>query len=184
MKKNKKWNKNKIGLPFIIGIIVFVIASLFGLNYLSNKTNQQGTESLNQNVDINVATFPEEGRDHTENKVSYKTFPPTSGNHSENPANYGFYEKPVPFENLVHSLEHGDIVIYYNSSISQKELESLREISSITYKGSGIEVVPNNEIKKPIVLTAWTKMLELDSVDSKQIKQFIYDFIYEGPEKL
>lgn len=184
MKKNKKRNKNKSGLPFIIGIIVFVIASLFGLNYLSNQKEEQGKEYLDQNVDINVATFSEEGTDHTENKVSYKTFPPTSGNHSENPANYGFYEKTVPFENLVHSLEHGDIVIYYNSSISQKELEILRKISSITYEGSGIEVVPNNDIEKPIVLTAWTKMLELDSVDTKQIKQFIYEFIYEGPEKL
>lgn len=166
-------------------MVVFVIASLFGLNYLSNKANHQGKETLNQNVDIDVKTFPEEGRVHTENKVSYETFPPTSGDHSQYPADYGFYDKPVPFENLVHSLEHGDIVIYYNNSlISQKELENLREISSITYRGSGIEVVPNNEIKKPIVLTAWTKMLELESVDSLQIKQFIYEFIYEGPEKL
>ncbi|KAA9014884.1 DUF3105 domain-containing protein [Niallia endozanthoxylica] len=33
-------------------------------------------------------------------------------------------------------------------------------------------------------MTAWTKMLKLDSVDTKRIKQFIYEFIYEGPEKL
>ncbi|WP_141432758.1 DUF3105 domain-containing protein [Bacillus sp. 03113] len=176
--------KQRSHLPFTIGLVLFIVGALVGLKYISDTDKSQGKEFLNQHVELKVNTFPEEGRVHTENHVNYKTFPPTSGDHSENPANYGFYEQPIPFENLVHSLEHGDIVIYYNSSVNEKELKALKEISEITYKGSGIEVVPNDEITTPIVLTAWTKMLELPSLDTKKIKQFIYEFIYEGPEKL
>lgn len=46
--------------------------------------------------------------------VDYQTEPPSSGNHYSCWAAYQTYGAPVPWGNLVHSLEHGAIVIVYN----------------------------------------------------------------------
>ncbi|MDC0706647.1 MULTISPECIES: DUF3105 domain-containing protein [Priestia] len=183
-KSNTNHKKKKI-IVVLASILATLILFLIGFSYLGYKAKLQNIEFLDQNTDIDVKTFPSEGRKHTKEKVTYKTFPPTSGNHNPTPADYGFYKSPVPFENLVHSLEHGDIVIYYNASLLKKnELKQLKELSEIIYKGSGIEVVPNSQIKEAVVLTAWTKMLNLQSFNEKKIKQFIYDYIYKGPEKI
>ena len=46
--------------------------------------------------------------------VDYQTEPPSSGNHYSCWAAYQTYTSPIPWGNLVHSLEHGAIVIVYN----------------------------------------------------------------------
>lgn len=179
----RKLTKRKL----VIGLITLFFSALtiFIICFFINNAKEDKTlEELNQQIQINVETLPDEGREHTEEPVSYQSFPPTSGNHHPKPAEYGFYVKEVKFEHLVHSLEHGDIVLYYQNSLSDEELAQLRELSQFTYKGSGVIVLPNKDIKAPIVLTAWTKKANLDSFDIKQIKQFIYDHINKGPEKL
>jgi hypothetical protein len=181
-KITKKTNK-KTGRNLFLIILISVIVLLALIAYLTNRSNSKAF--LDQHIDLSVQSFPAEGRGHVEGTVTYKTFPPTSGDHNINPATYGYYEVAVPFENLVHSLEHGDIVIYYDKSkLSEQDINGLKEVSKITHKGSGVEVVPNSDIDKPIVLTAWTKMLKLDGYDEAKIKQFMYEYIYEGPEKL
>ena len=46
--------------------------------------------------------------------VAYDTEPPSSGDHYSCWAAYQTYTSPVPWGNLVHSLEHGAIVFVYN----------------------------------------------------------------------
>jgi hypothetical protein len=181
-KTTRTTNKKKGRNIFLI-ILASVVVLLALIAFLTNRANSKAF--LNQNIDLQVQSFPAEGRGHVDGSVTYKTFPPTSGDHNPIPARYGFYEEAVPFENLVHSLEHGDIVIYYNKSkLNEQDMNGLKEISKITHIGSGVEVVPNSDIDKPIILTAWTKMLKLDKYDEAKIKQFMYDYIYDGPEKV
>jgi len=45
---------------------------------------------------------------------TYGTNPPSSGNHYQTWADYKTYDAPVPWGHLVHSLEHGAIVVVYN----------------------------------------------------------------------
>lgn len=47
-------------------------------------------------------------------QVKYNSNPPTSGKHYEEWTKAGFYDKPVADGHLVHSLEHGYIIISYN----------------------------------------------------------------------
>jgi hypothetical protein len=60
-----------------------------------------------------VASFPSEGRDHTDGTVTYRTNPPTSGRHNPAPAPDRVYPVAPPKENYVHSLEHGRIELQY-----------------------------------------------------------------------
>ncbi len=45
--------------------------------------------------------------------VEYKTNPPTSGNHFEIPSEDGAYFESPPMEHLVHSLEHGRVILWF-----------------------------------------------------------------------
>lgn len=47
-------------------------------------------------------------------KVSYNSNPPTSGDHYEEWTRSGIYDKPVADGYLIHSLEHGYVIISYN----------------------------------------------------------------------
>ena len=59
---------------------------------------------------------PDLGRDHVPDSTpaSYNSNPPTSGPHSVEWIRPGIYPDPQPDGKLVHSLEHGYIVISYN----------------------------------------------------------------------
>lgn len=59
------------------------------------------------------------GREHVPDGavISYNSNPPTSGPHYEQWAKAGVYQSPVPDGYLVHSLEHGYVIISYNCEI-------------------------------------------------------------------
>lgn len=63
-------------------------------------------------------TLPDEGRWHMEpgEHWEYRSTPPTSGPHDPKWIKAGFYGTSQTPEKLVHSLEHGDVVIYYDQA--------------------------------------------------------------------
>ncbi len=65
------------------------------------------------------AQFEDEGREHVAigTQVAYKTNPPTSGNHYAEWTKWGVYQTPRDDRNLLHSLEHGYIIMNYNCDI-------------------------------------------------------------------
>lgn len=58
----------------------------------------------------------QESRNHVPegSKVEYKFNPPTSGDHYPSWIKKGFYDEPRLDGNLVHSMEHGYVIIWYN----------------------------------------------------------------------
>jgi hypothetical protein len=63
-----------------------------------------------------VAQHPNEGAFHVDclPVPTYGTKPPSSGNHYPIWADFKTYATPVPWGHLVHSMEHGAVVIVYN----------------------------------------------------------------------
>lgn len=58
-----------------------------------------------------------QGRDHIAldaPHVPYDTNPPTAGPHYQNPVKAGIYDEPVADEYLVHNMEHGHVIVWYN----------------------------------------------------------------------
>jgi hypothetical protein len=45
----------------------------------------------------------------------YTSNPPTSGPHASSPAQFKVLDNPAPKENLLHSMEHGAVVVWYNT---------------------------------------------------------------------
>ena len=133
-----------------------------------------------------VISPADEGRDHIwpDHPVEYQTMPPTSGPHFPDPTAPGFYTTRPAFGYLVHSLEHGSVVIYYDPAQLSPEIEkSLRAfIKANSDPEMGIVAVPDADFKYPFILTAWDKMLKLDKYDPRVIRAFLAEYLGRGPE--
>lgn len=66
--------------------------------------------------------FPDLGRDHVEDisNVTYNSNPPTSGTHFAVWAKRGVYDRVISDGYLIHSLEHGYIVISYHCDVNDE----------------------------------------------------------------
>ena len=107
---------------------------------------------------------------------------PTSGIHSRVPVNPGFYRDSQPATKLVHSVEHGNIVIYYENP-GAEAIQLLKDWTSL-YGGQwdGVIATPSSGLGKAVVLTAWRKILTLDEFDPAAAAAFIDEFRGRGPE--
>lgn len=133
---------------------------------------------------VGTETLPDEGRWHLEPNEhwEYRSSPPTSGPHDPKWIDAGFYTTVQPPERLVHSLEHGEVVIYYDR-LAPSVRATLKEWAKRhPGKWDGVIVVPLPGLGQGIVLTAWRKRLRLDPFDAARAQAFLDAFLGHGPE--
>lgn len=94
----------------IIGSIILIIIIVLVWAYQASTKPLPGVAELQDD-----RTHVSEG-----SKVNYKFNPPTSGAHYPSWITKGFYLEPRPDGNLVHSLEHGYIIIWYDCEQNSK----------------------------------------------------------------
>ena len=143
-------------------------------------------QTIMGSADPDVETFPSEGQMHVPDgtPITYNTDPPTSGTHYPSPQPGGFYDTEIEAGYLVHSLEHGGVVIYYHApALTTAQLDALRARAA-DHPGSisQVVVVPRNDPVYPVILTAWTHRLRLTSYAQNRIDDFIGVFLGHGPE--
>src|SRR4051794_1087804 len=68
------------------------------------------------------------GQGHTTKKQVYKTNPPSSGAHDPTPAHDQAFLKNPGDEHLVHALEHGRVVYWFNPSASDEIRGDLKKL--------------------------------------------------------
>ena len=117
-----------------------------------------------------------------ESHEPYNSNPPTSGPHiGDGVAGPGIKDKPVSDELVVHSLEHGAVVLWYRQDLNEEEVERLKKVFS---EASGKKIMmPRQNMDTPIALTSWNYILKLEAVDEVKIKEFIEINNDRGPEK-
>lgn len=107
---------------------------------------------------------------------------PLSGPHDDIWTQPGFYASRQPPQRLVHALEHGNVVIYFDTPATMVR-ETLKNWASLyPAMWSGIVVTPMPGIGEAVVLTAWRRMLRLDTFDPVRAAAFIDVFRGRGPE--
>lgn len=131
-----------------------------------------------------VESIPSEGSDHLAvgQPYEYRSAFPTSGPHDPRWTSPGVYGTPQPPTQLVHALEHGNIVIYYDEP-GVEAMDRLKDWAEL-YDGqwSGLVVTRKPGLGKSVVLTAWTRRLSLDSFDAAAAAAFIDAYRGRGPE--
>lgn len=123
-----------------------------------------------------VSTY-EPSRNHVTTPVTYKQSPPVGGDHNPVWLNCGVYDKPVPNENAVHSLEHGAVWVTYSPDLPAGQVDSLVSNLPADY----VIVSPYKGLPSPVVASAWGTQLELDGVDDPRLGDFVREY-RQGPQ--
>jgi hypothetical protein len=112
--------------------------------------------------------------------VNYETFPPVSGQHAPGSAPCGVYNQQIPDETQVHMLEHGAVGIQYQPTL---EMETIRAIEAIVGDfDKDVFSAPYETMETPIVVSSWSRKMNLDSFDEEAVRAYIDEFAGEGPE--
>ena len=130
-----------------------------------------------------TANPPDAGSGHVETPVTYKSNPPSSGEHHPVPAEDTLYDDEQPKEPLVHSLEHGRIVMWVNPSADEEFLGQVKAL----YEEDPYHVIvtPDPSIPGPVAASAWTHILTCDRTSGATfdaIRAFKEKWRDKGPE--
>lgn len=177
-KQERSWLSGRI-IWIVGGVLAIIILAPVVLGFFDNGGDVPDA------LASEVEEFPDEGRDHVDNgtTVEYDTDPPTSGPHYPNWAEPLIHRENVPYEMLVHNLEHGHIVIYYSRDLSDEAASKITDLNN-EYNGDwdAVLAAPREDQDEELVLTAWTYMLELEEYDEELVDAFVDAYRGRGPE--
>ena len=177
------WRLLAIGGVLLVGALIIGLVLVFGGGPSESIGTQQpndGTEHLSAGTVFSEADRP------------YSSAPGTSGPHWDPSAlaNWGVYTTPQREEQLIHSLEHGGIVIWYDPDALDPD--QVAELSDYVNRqtSSGISgrykfiLSPwdGPDFAHPIAVTAWRQLLYLDEVDLDAIDAFAREHYGRSPE--
>jgi hypothetical protein len=185
--------------------IVLVIAALVVVGVLAFREQDESVPPAPEGVSVAEANCDEteeheiEGEQHvdTSETVDYKTSPPTSGNHwpPGQEAEPGFYSDTVASESLVHNMEHGQIVLWYNPDAPQELKDNLEGLidnaddSDNPDVGGGappLIAVPYDDVPEGMnfVMTAWGASQACEKYSLAAVNDFRTTYQGRGPEQV
>jgi len=129
--------------------------------------------------------------------ITYNSNPPSSGNHYPSWANFQEFDKPVDHGYLVHSMEHGAVVLFYKCDSPTGPgcaplVEGLRKVRGAVKRdplcteqiNARVIIVPDPRITTPVAAAAWGFTYAADCVDEPTLSTFIAENIALGPEDI
>lgn len=174
------WRLLAIGGILVLGLVVLLLVFLFG-----GPGGDPGSNGLRQ-ADAG-AQHISQGQQGT----GYTSVPATSGQHwnvaDYAPGPWGVYPDAQPQERLIHNLEHGGILIWYQAA--QLDADGLSALTSFVTQQVATErfkvaLVPwgGADFGHPIAVTAWNWLLYLDTPDLDAVRGFLGAHYGNAPE--
>ena len=119
-------------------------------------------------------------------RLTYPTSPPYGGPHAEIPIRCGLYQEQQSFEGLLHTMEHGGVILYYHPDLfTTDELNALRVVAlPLLQDDLRIVLTPHREIDGRLVLASWGRLLRLEQTEEETIRGFVEAFENRGPERI
>lgn len=171
-------------VPVIIGLVA-VLAIIAVAVYATSGGSSAGLTGETDATPPGAAVETLPTRNHTDQPVQYNTNPPTSGDHSNIAAQVGFYANQPPSDGrLVHSLEHGNVVMYWNpQKLDEASFTKLKALyDDLRGERPCIILAQRTNMDHGIALTAWGFLAELDTFDEGAIRAFWKAHVAQGPE--
>lgn len=168
---------------FVGGIVVVSLVILIGgawfLNVKDNKERGRADQPFVGEK------MPDMGAAHVARNAThppYNSNPPTSGWHwGDGVAGPGIKDRPMPDELVLHSMEHGAAVLWYQDDMAPEDVERLRKVFN---DSSGKKIMlPRKDLEVPVALASWGYLLKLETIDEAKIKEFIETNNDRAPEK-
>ncbi len=127
------------------------------------------------------------------NPGPFNSDPPTSGRHYASEFEAGIYEAtspeyehPYPEGYLVHNLEHGYVIFWYNCQLLDEQgCQTLKsQIRDVLGEQNNFKVIgfPRDSIDVPVVATSWGQMQSFERFDPNQANAFVARNRNKAPE--
>ncbi|MCX6751211.1 MAG: DUF3105 domain-containing protein [Candidatus Nomurabacteria bacterium] len=165
-----------------IGIGLLTLIIIIGGVWLSNKEEVQNQEKLSK--PMMGEKIPDMGGEHVARGATHSAYnsnPPTSGPHWADVAGPGIKDEPIPDELVLHSMEHGAVVIWYKEGLEQSRVNRIKEVFN-HFLGKKI-MLPRKDLDVPVALTSWGYLLKLNTVDEQAMIEFMQTNSDRGPEQ-
>jgi hypothetical protein len=131
-------------------------------------------EHFANGVRVPLCTAQQVARDQIGN--CYHSNPPTSGPHAASAPPFRIHDTPVPKENLVHSMEHGGVVVWHNTS-DQSSIALLREVVGEALSAGKLLIMSPYPDMEPetIAFTSWTRLdkFAASQLSRERLRNFI-----------
>jgi hypothetical protein len=119
----------------------------------------------------------------------YNSDPPTSGLHYTEEAEAGFYDTNIytyPAGYLVHNLEHGYVIFWYNCDLFTEGAcaDFKSQIKTVIDDLGGTKLIayPWPSLDVPVVVTSWARLQKFETFDAVQAKAFYRSNLNRAPE--
>lgn len=188
--KQRRERLRNIAIGFVI-----VAAAAIGIGYLANQSREresgetvpipqvQAVEEMEEIAHVAEGTDP----------GPYNTDPPTSGKHYATQAFAGFNDEDdlesfgdFPAGYLVHSLEHGYVIFWYNcAALIDGSCDELKQqIQDVMAAVGDFKVIgfPRPSLDVPVVITTWERSLRMPEFDPGQAELFARTYRNQAPE--
>lgn len=127
-----------------------------------------------------------EGNGHMTDPVQYGTSPPTSGSHHPMPADDGAYTDSPGTSKLVHSLEHGRVIIWFDP---EAPADVKGDLKALFDEDPAHMILTAGEARMPyqVAASAWTHLLGCKRYNARvpdAIRAFRDRYRNRGPEQV
>jgi hypothetical protein len=114
---------------------------------------------------------------------TYELDPPAGGPHLPTPANPGFYrgDDVPPDGALVHAMEHGFVVLWFKSGLSDEKMQQIEDLSD--QFGRELIVAERPSLTDEVAITAWHHRALCATLDPSKVEIFTRAYKDDGPEK-
>lgn len=171
----------------VVGVVV-ILAAVVAYIVVSNR--QEKSQAI-EKLEKGSCQYDEEydrdggaGRNHVNGNLQYDTNPPSGGDHNPQaapPSQYTAQNAP-PDAQVVHSMEHGYVIIWYKPDLSE---DAVNQLKAVTDKYSrDVLLVPRANMDTPVAATVWHKRLLCQNAEPDTLDTFITSYRNQGPEKV
>lgn len=179
--KRKSQNLLKIGAA-ILSVLVIAIIIILAVN--GSKRGQLMGEAVVVPSAAHVSDAVNPG--------PYNSNPPAGGTHYETDYSAKFYQESdlatlpkYPEGYLVHSLEHGYVIFWYNCQVAGTDCTALKQtIQNVMDKTGGDKLIafPWSTMDVPLAMTSWGRILNFTTPDAVVMEKFVKTNRYQAPE--
>lgn len=164
--------EQKVFIGIVLAALLIMVGGIF---FLSKQDERLNKPLLGQEIKVESRSHVPDGT-----QITYNSNPPAAGEHYATTAHGGVYDVSPPDGNLVHSLEHGAVILWYKPDLPKDDIEKLKKIFNEA-PGKSI-MVPRKSLDIPVAVSSWGRVLKLQKIDDKQIKAFFETNYNRAPE--
>lgn len=193
MKNKKKRAQDRSATYWVLGLIGLLVVIVVAVVILN-----PGGQPAAASPELLGTEIPVPSADHianTTNPGPYPSDPPAGGRHFATDFKAGFFEESDvaslpqhPEGYLVHNLEHGYIIFWYNCAApGAPACEDLKSsIRSVMDANGNLKVIafPWPSIDVPLVMTSWGRLLKFPTLDTDLMNQFVRTNRNQAPEPM